>query len=243
VAVDLENRPAHSSDSFWTYSAASLENKPTGLSLVAVDLEHGQTHSSDSFWMRSDIASFPSTEGTFSPEVSTGLSHENTTTMEQLEVSSDNDIHLNSIEELQKLTGFTITELNQLLIPFEAHFRAHMEKKNIDGTDRNGRRPYADRHNSQLSTAESRLLFILDYVKTDEARLDGDQGKRFGMEQITASQWTDTLLSVLRTTRKNLLTSPDSSLRQLAQQLDLTRTARGMQQQGQTTFRVTNNDT
>jgi hypothetical protein len=181
--------------------------------------------------------------GSSSLEAPTDPSHENTTTAEPSEVSSDNDIHLNSIN-FQELTGFTKTEFDQLLIPFEAHFLAHMQKKNLDGTDRNETKPYKNRSNSQLSTSESRLLFILHYVKTGEARLDGDQGKRFSMQQITASPWTDTLLSVLRTTANDLMvpTRPQQE-QDLGRRLDLARTARGIQQLGQTTFRVTDNDT
>jgi hypothetical protein len=118
--------------------------------------------------------------------------------------------------ELLDLTSLTVDEFQQLVLPFEAAFQAHMARWRLDGRPRTARR-YTTYKNCPLPTPEDRLLFILVYVKTYPLQVV--QGRLFGMGQSKAHQWIHMLLVVLRTTLHALGDAPTRSVMELAQRL------------------------
>ena len=118
--------------------------------------------------------------------------------------------------EVLDLTSLTVSELQQLVTPFESAFQAHMAHWRLDGRPRTARR-YPTYTNCPLPTPEDRLLFILVYLKTYPLQVV--QGRLFGMGQSKAHQWIHVLLVVLRATLRALGDAPSRSLTELAQRL------------------------
>jgi hypothetical protein len=118
--------------------------------------------------------------------------------------------------EVLDLTSLTVSELQQLVTPFESAFQAHMAHWRLDGRPRTARR-YTTYTNCPLPTPEDRLLFILVYLKTYPLQVV--QGRLFGMGQSPAHQWIHVLLVVLRATLRARGDAPSRSLTELAQRL------------------------
>jgi hypothetical protein len=114
------------------------------------------------------------------------------------------------------LTSLTVEEFQQLVLPFEAAFQAHMTAWRLDGQPRTARR-YTTDPNCPLPTPEDRLLCIL--VDLKPYPLQVGQGRLFGMGQSKAHQWLHVLLVVLRATRRALGEAPARSVTALAQRL------------------------
>ena len=85
--------------------------------------------------------------------------------------------------EVLDLTSLTVNEFQQLVVPFESAFQAHMAHWRLDGRPRTARR-YTNYKNCPLPTPEDRLLFILVYLKTYPLQVV--QGRLFGMGQSKA---------------------------------------------------------
>src|SRR5262245_19653098 len=96
--------------------------------------------------------------------------------------------------EFLDFTSVTVGELQQLVLPFEAAFQAHMAAWRLDGKPRTARR-FSVYQNCPLPTPEDRLLFILAYVKTYSLQVV--QGRLYGMGQSKANQWIHVLLPAL----------------------------------------------
>jgi hypothetical protein len=118
--------------------------------------------------------------------------------------------------EVLDLTSLTEAEFEQLVVPFEQQFQAHMAAWRMDGKPRQKRR-YTTYKNSPLPSAEDRLLFILVYVKTNSLQVV--QGRLFGLPQYKANRWIHLLLGVLQRTLQALGDTPSRSLAELAQRL------------------------
>jgi hypothetical protein len=118
--------------------------------------------------------------------------------------------------EVLDLTSLTLEEFQQLVLPFEAAFQAHMTAWRLDGQPRTARR-YTTYQNCPLPTPEDRLLCILVYLKTYPLQVV--QGRLFGMGQSKAHQWIHVLLVVLRATLRALGDAPARSVTELAQRL------------------------
>src|ERR671932_484731 len=118
--------------------------------------------------------------------------------------------------EFLDLTSLTLDEFQQLVLPFEAAFQAHMAAWCLDGKPRTARR-FSVYQNCPLPTPEDRLLFILAYIKT--YALQVVQGRLFGMRQSKANQWIHVLLPVLLTALRTLGDAPARSLSALARRL------------------------
>ena len=118
--------------------------------------------------------------------------------------------------EFLDLTSLTRDEFQQLVLPFEAAFQAHMAAWRLDGKPRTARR-FSVYQNCPLPTPEDRLLFILAYVKTYSLQVV--QGRLFGMGQSKANQWIHVLLPVLLAALRALGDAPARSLMALAQRL------------------------
>jgi hypothetical protein len=118
--------------------------------------------------------------------------------------------------EFLDMTSLTLDEFQQLVLPFEAAFQAHMAAWRLDGKPRTARR-FTVYENCPLPTAEDRLLFILAYVKTYSLQVV--QGRLFGMGQSKANQWIHVLLPALLATLRALGDAPTRSLKALAQRL------------------------
>jgi hypothetical protein len=118
--------------------------------------------------------------------------------------------------EFLDLTSLTLDAFQQLVLPFEATFQAHMRAWRLDGKPRTARQFSVD-NNCPLPTPEDRLLFILAYVKTYSLQVV--QGRLFGMGQSKANQWIHVLLPVLLAARRALGDAPARSLSALAQRL------------------------
>ena len=118
--------------------------------------------------------------------------------------------------EFLDFTSLTLDEFQQLVLPFEAVFQAHMAVWCLDGKPRTASR-FSVYQNCPLPTPEDRLLFILAYVKTYSLQVV--QGRLFGMGQSKAIQWIHVLLPVLLTALRTLGDAPARSLAALAQRL------------------------
>ena len=95
--------------------------------------------------------------------------------------------------EFLDFTSLTLDEFQQLVLPFEAAFQAHMAAWCLDGKPRTTRQ-FSVYKNCPLPSPEDRLLFILAYVKTYSLQVV--QGRLFGMGQSKANQWIHVLLPV-----------------------------------------------
>src|SRR5207237_2797082 len=118
--------------------------------------------------------------------------------------------------EFLDLTSVTLDEFQQLVLPFEAAFHAHMAAWRMDGKPRTARR-FTVYQTCPLPTPEDRLLFILTYLKT--YALQVVHGRLFGMVQGKANQWIHMLLPVLLAALCTLGDAPARSLTALAQRL------------------------
>src|SRR5919199_6560203 len=118
--------------------------------------------------------------------------------------------------EFLDLTSLTLEEFQQLILPFETAFQAHMAAWRMDGKLRTARR-FTVYQNCPLPTPEDRLLFILTYLKT--YALQVVHGRLFGMVQSKANRWIHVLLPVLLTALRTLGDAPARSLSALAQRL------------------------
>ena len=120
--------------------------------------------------------------------------------------------------EFLDLTGLTLDEFQQLVLPFEAAFHAHMAAWRLDGRPRTARR-FSVYQNCPLPTPEDRLFFLLTYLKT--YTLQVVQGRLFGMRQSKANQWIHVLLPALLAALRTLGDAPTRSLTTLAQRLGI----------------------
>jgi hypothetical protein len=118
--------------------------------------------------------------------------------------------------EFLDLTSLILDEFQQLVLPFEAAFQAHMAAWRLDGKPRTARQ-FSVYKNCPLPTPEDRLLFILAYIKTYSLQVV--QGRLFGMGQSKANQWIHVLLPVLLAALRALGDAPARSLTALAQRL------------------------
>src|SRR6266851_3509114 len=118
--------------------------------------------------------------------------------------------------EFLDLTSLTLDEFQQLVLPFEAAFQAHMAAWRLDGKPRTARQ-FAVYQNCPLPTPEDRLFFILTYLKTYSLQVV--QGRLFGMGQSKANQWIHALLPALLVALRTLGDAPARSLAALAQRL------------------------
>ena len=118
--------------------------------------------------------------------------------------------------EFLDLTSLTLTEFQQLVVPFEAALQAHLAAWRLDGKPRTARRSTVYK-NCPLPTPEDRLFFILTYLKT--YALQVVQGRLFGMGQSKANQWVHVLLPALLAALRALGDAPARSLTALAQRL------------------------
>ena len=114
------------------------------------------------------------------------------------------------------LTSLTTDEFQQLVLPFETAFQAHMAVWRFDGKPRTARQ-FTVYKNCPLPTPEDRLFFILVYLKT--SALQVVQGRLFGMGQSKANQWIHVLLPALLAALRSLGDAPARSLTALAQRL------------------------
>jgi len=118
--------------------------------------------------------------------------------------------------EFLDLTSLTLTEFQQLVVPFEAALQAHLAAWRLDGKPRTARRSTVYKH-CPLPTPEDRLFFMLTYLKT--YALQVVQGRLFGMGQSKANQWSHVLLPALLAALRALGDAPTRSLTALAQRL------------------------
>jgi hypothetical protein len=118
--------------------------------------------------------------------------------------------------EFLDLTSLTLNELEQLVLPFEAAFQAHMAAWRLDGKPRTARQ-FTVYKICPLPTPEDRLFFLLTYLKT--YGLQVVRGRLFGMSQSKANQWIHVLLPALQAALHTLGDIPARSLAALAQRL------------------------
>src|ERR687886_2973545 len=118
--------------------------------------------------------------------------------------------------EFLDLTSLTLDEFQQLVLPFEAAFQAHMAAWRLDGKPRTARQ-FSVYKNCPLATPEDRLFFILTYLKTYSLQVV--QGRLFGMGQSKANQWIHVLVPALLVALRALGDAPTRSLTALAQRL------------------------
>lgn len=119
--------------------------------------------------------------------------------------------------ELLELTSLTLYEFDTLVPYFDTAFKAHMSRWRIDGKPRTGR-SYSIRKNSQLATAEDRLLFVLVYLKNNPLQVL--HGKLFGMAQCKANIWIHMLLPILKKGLTAMGHAPCRTVNELANRLN-----------------------
>ena len=112
--------------------------------------------------------------------------------------------------EFLDLTSLTLDEFQQLVLPFEAAFQAHMAAWRLDGKPRTARR-LSVYQNCPLPTPEDRLFFLLTYLQT--YTLQVVQGRLFGMRQSKANQWIHILLPALQRNHRAYLSHQTRYLR------------------------------
>ena len=98
------------------------------------------------------------------------------------------------VGSLCAMTGFTETEFQALLPPFEQAFVAYMGNRTIEGHPRTSRR-YSTYETCPLPTMADKLLFILSYLKHHP--IQEMPGQLFGMSQSNANTWIHLLHSAL----------------------------------------------
>ena len=118
--------------------------------------------------------------------------------------------------EFLDFTSVTLDEFQQLVPPFETAFQAHMAAWRLDGKPRTARQ-FTVYKNCSLPTPETRLFFVLTYLKTYSLQVV--QGRLFGMGQSKAHQWIHVLLPALLAALRTLGDAPSRSLAALAQRL------------------------
>src|SRR6266404_2578652 len=118
--------------------------------------------------------------------------------------------------EFLDFTSLTLDEFQQLVLPFEAAFHAHMATWRLDGKPRTARQFAVDK-NCPLPTPEDRLFFLLTSLKTYSRQVV--HGRLFGMGQSKAHQWMHVLLPALLAALRALGDAPARSLTALAQRL------------------------
>src|SRR5262244_561931 len=118
--------------------------------------------------------------------------------------------------EFLDCTSVTLDEFQQLVLPFEAAFQAHMAVWRLDGKPRTARH-FSVYQTCPLPTPEDRLLFILAYVQTYSLQVV--QGRLFGMGQSKANQLMHVLLPALLAALRTLGDAPARSLTALSQRL------------------------
>src|SRR2546426_7845900 len=118
--------------------------------------------------------------------------------------------------EFLDLTSLTLDEFQQLVLPFEAAFQAHMAAWRLDGKPRTARQ-FSVYKNCPLPTPADRLFFLLTYLKTYSLQVV--QGRLFGMGQSKAHQWIHVLLPTLLAALRALGDAPARSLTALAKRL------------------------
>ncbi len=123
--------------------------------------------------------------------------------------------------EFLDLTSLTLDEFQQLILPFEAAFQAHMAAWRLDGKPRTARQ-FSVYKNCPLPTPADRLFFLLTYLKTYSLQVV--QGRLFGMGQSKANQWIHVLLPALLAALRTLGDAPARSLAALAQRLGVSET-------------------
>ena len=119
-------------------------------------------------------------------------------------------------ERVQQLTSLSNDEFEELVVPFESAFQAHMVSWTLAGKRRRYRRytPYA---NSPLPTAHDRLLFLLSYLKENPTQ--AYHGLLFGLPQCKVNQWVHTLFPVLEVALRALGDAPARTQAALAQRV------------------------
>ena len=118
--------------------------------------------------------------------------------------------------EFLNFTSVTLDEFQQLVLPFETAFQAHMAAWRLDGKPRTARQ-FTVYKNCPLPTPEDRLFFVLTYLKTYSLQVV--QGRLFGIGQSKANQWIHVLLPALLAALRTLGDVPARSLTALAQRL------------------------
>ena len=113
-------------------------------------------------------------------------------------------------------TSLPLDAFHQLVPSLAAAFQAPMATWRLDGTPRTARQCAVDT-TCPLPTPEDRRCFLLTYLKT--YRLQGVQGRRFGLGQSQAKQWIHALFPVLLAARRTRGDAPARSLAALAQRL------------------------
>jgi hypothetical protein len=93
------------------------------------------------------------------------------------------------------LTGYTIDEFRALLSFFIVQFQAYVSRFTLEGKPRQNR-IYSTYKNSSLPTIEDKLLFILNYLKTNP--LQESHAQSFDMHQSQANQWIHLLLPLVK---------------------------------------------
>ena len=122
--------------------------------------------------------------------------------------------------EFLALTGYTHQEFEALLPHFGQGYYEWMKEHRLDGRPR-GKRRYSDYKNSPLPTLEDKLLFILNYLKTNN--LQTMQGALFGMSQPKANVWIHCLQPILNRALAELGELPMRQMEQLARDDNETR--------------------
>jgi len=93
------------------------------------------------------------------------------------------------------LTGYTVDEFRALLSFFIVRFQAYVSMFTLEGKPRQNR-TYSTYKNSTLLTMEDKLLFILNYLKTNP--LQESHAQHFGMQQSQANKWIHLLLPLVK---------------------------------------------
>lgn len=114
------------------------------------------------------------------------------------------------------LTSLLPAEFDQLLLHFAPVWERYYRYRTLEGKVRQ-QPAHQERANATLPGAETKLFFLLVYLKTNS--LQQQQAASFGVSQTKVSRLAGVLLEVLNQTLARLALLPVRDGRQLAQRL------------------------
>jgi hypothetical protein len=117
---------------------------------------------------------------------------------------------------LMALTGLEEGEFKLLLKDFTKQVNKYFEKYTFDGKIRQNRK-YTVYKNALLSTDETKLLFVLIFVKNNLTQ--EVLGTMFDMKQSKVNPWLHTLIIILLNTLKETKDTPARTMEKLWQSL------------------------
>jgi hypothetical protein len=115
----------------------------------------------------------------------------------------------NTPARFRAMTGYDLSEFNELLPYFEAAHDEYLSRYNLNGKPRKGQRTYVIYTNSPLRCVRERLLFILSYLKLNP--IQEHHADTFSMTQKQCHELIHGMYEILKRALKNANVVPANS--------------------------------